>query len=155
MDSRVGVFTAGQAAFLNECRTGHLATVDPRGRPHNVPVCFAIRNEHIYIAIDEKPKQAAPGDLRRVRNLLANSSVCLVVDRYDEDWSRLAWLQVRGRAALTEDAAERAGAVDALRNRYPQYRSMALEDRPLIRIVVERIVAWQAAPDSASTRPRV
>ncbi|MBI2761443.1 MAG: TIGR03668 family PPOX class F420-dependent oxidoreductase [Chloroflexi bacterium] len=149
------MFTDDQVAFLSQCRIGHLATVDPRGRPHNVPVCFVLHNERIYIAIDEKPKQAAPGDLRRVRNLLANPAVCLVVDRYDEDWSRLAWLQVRGRAALTEDAAERAGALDALRNRYPQYRAMALEERPLIRIVADRIVAWQAATDSASNRPRV
>jgi PPOX class probable F420-dependent enzyme len=80
-----------------------------------------------------------------VRNLLAHPAVCLTVDRYDEDWSRLAWLQVRGHADLVEVEAERAAALAALRARYPQYRAMALETRPLIRIVPGRTVSWQAS----------
>jgi PPOX class probable F420-dependent enzyme len=132
--------------FLHAQRTGHLATVDAHGRPHNVPVCFVVQSGHIYIAIDEKPKRGRPEELRRLRNVRSNPHVCLVVDRYEEDWSQLAWLQVRGQAVLVEDRDERAAALEALRERYPQYRAMALEDRPLLRISPDRIVQWQATP---------
>jgi hypothetical protein len=73
-----------------------------------------------------------------------NPAVCLVVDRYDEDWSRLAWVQVRGEAVLVADADERSVALTALRERYTQYEAMALEDRPLLRITPSRVVMWQA-----------
>lgn len=137
--------TTAQITFLHAHRTGHLATVDAAGRPHNVPVCFAVHADRIYIAIDEKPKRARPAELRRVRNVRANPAVCLVVDDYDEDWSRLAWLQVRGDAALVDDPVERAAALAALRARYSQYRAMALEGRPLLAITPTRIVQWRAA----------
>ena len=140
--------TPEQAAFLLAHRVGHLATVDAQGRPHNVPVCFALLGGHVYIAVDEKPKRVTPERLRRVRNVQANPAVCLVVDDDDEDWSRLAWLQVRGRATLVEDPAERTAALAALRARYPQYRAMALEGRPLLRITPQRWVDWRAAPGS-------
>jgi PPOX class probable F420-dependent enzyme len=131
-------------AFLLSQRSGHFATVDESGRPHNVPVCFAVWQGRIYIAIDEKPKRGAPQELRRVRNVRVNPAVCLVVDRYDEDWSRLAWVQVRGEAVLVADADERSVALTALRERYTQYEAMALEDRPLLRITPSRVVMWQA-----------
>jgi PPOX class probable F420-dependent enzyme len=136
--------TPAQIAFLLSQRTGHLATVDRSGRPHNVPVCFAVWQGFIYIAIDEKPKRGAPEELRRVRNVRANPAVCLVVDRYDEDWSRLAWVQVRGEAVLVADAGEHGAALVALRERYAQYKAMALEDRPLLRITPSRVLMWQA-----------
>lgn len=139
--------TPEQLAFLAGQRVAHLATVDAAGRPHVVPVCFAPYAGALYVAVDEKPKRGDPAALRRVRNLLARPDVCLVADHYEEDWTRLRWLQVRGRAALVADAAERAGALAALRAKYPQYRAMALEARPLIRITPERVVAW-AADDS-------
>jgi len=141
------MITHEQAAFLQRARVGRLATVDERGRPHNVPVCYALHDGRLYIAIDEKPKRADPADLRRVRNIRANPAVCLVVDEYDDaDWSGLAWLQVRGRAELVEDADEHHGAIAALRGRYRQYRTMALEERPLLRITPERLVTWAARP---------
>ncbi|MGE3267768.1 MAG: pyridoxamine 5'-phosphate oxidase family protein, partial [Chloroflexota bacterium] len=84
-----------------------------------------------------------PRELRRIRNILANPKVCLVVDHYeDEDWTRLAWLQVRGQASLAEDPAERERALAALRARYRQYRTMALEELPLLRITPTRLVGW-------------
>ena len=139
--------TPEQRAFLHRQRVGRFATVDERGRPHAVPICFAELEGMVYTPIDEKPKTGDPRELRRVRNLLANPNVCLVVDRYDEDWSRLAWLQVRGTAALVEGAEERARALVALRARYPQYRAMDLEALPLIRITPTRLVGWSWAPD--------
>ena len=139
------MLSSEQAALLDASRVGHLATVDEAGRPHVLPVCFAWREGVLYTPIDQKPKRGDPLSLRRIRNLLANPAVCLTVDRYDEDWSRLAWLQLRGRASLVEEADERAAALAALRWRYAQYRGMELESRPLIRIVVERVVGWSAA----------
>ncbi|MFN8559572.1 MAG: pyridoxamine 5'-phosphate oxidase family protein [Dehalococcoidia bacterium] len=82
--------------------------------------------------------------MRRLRNIAANPAVCLVVDDYDEDWRRLAWLQVRGEAALVQEHDERDRALAALRRRYPQYREMALEGRPLLRVTATRVVGWRA-----------
>jgi PPOX class probable F420-dependent enzyme len=141
-------------AFLLAHRVGHLATVDAQGRPHAVPVCFALLNGRLYIAVDEKPKRVTPERLRRLRNIAANPAVCLLVDDYDEDWSRLAWLQVRGTATLVTDPAERTAAVAALRARYPQYRAMALEERPLLCITPTRWVAWRASLASTPSGSR-
>lgn len=113
-----------------------------------VPVCFALVGGVAYTPIDEKPKRGDPASLRRIRNVLARPDVCLVVDHYEEDWSRLAWLQVRGRAGLATEARERSLAFSALRERYPQYRGMDLESRPLIRIAPTQIVMWRAAASS-------
>jgi PPOX class probable F420-dependent enzyme len=123
----------------------HLATVDTQARPHNVPICFVYLDGRIYTAVDHKPKRAQPLDLRRVRNLLANPNVCLTVDRYDEDWSRLAWLQVRGQARLLDDPAQRIRAIEALRGKYAQYRTMDLERRPMIEIRPSDVRAWRAS----------
>lgn len=136
------MMTPEQTAFLERERVARLATVDKRGQPHVLPICFALVDGVIYTPVDEKPKRGDPAALRRIRNILANPRVCLVVDHYEEDWSRLAWLQVRGTAALVSDAAEHARAIAALRARYPQYRTMDLESRPMIRLMPARVVAW-------------
>ncbi|MBI2320784.1 MAG: TIGR03668 family PPOX class F420-dependent oxidoreductase [Chloroflexi bacterium] len=139
--------TPEQRAFLDSQRVARLATVDDAGRPHVVPVCFAHHAGALYIAVDEKPKRGDPAALRRVRNILARPDVSVVADHYEEDWTRLRWLQVRGHAVLVVDTAERAGALAALRAKYPQYRAMALETRPLIRVTPERVVEWTAGGD--------
>ena len=141
-----------QVAFLEQARVAHLATVDAAGRPHLVPVCFACHGGLLYTPIDEKPKRTPATALRRVRNILLHAEVCLLVDRYDEDWTKLAWLQVHGRAALVEETSERTAALSALRDRYPQYKEMDLESRPLIRVTPLRVVAW-AASDSVPVTP--
>jgi PPOX class probable F420-dependent enzyme len=139
------VLAAAHIAFLTAHRVGHLATADTHGRPHVVPVCYAVHGGRLYIAIDEKPKRVAPEELRRLRDVRANPWVCLVVDDYDEDWSRLAWLQVRGRAEHVDDPAERSAALAALRARYRQYRAMDLESRPLLGITPTRVISWHAS----------
>lgn len=136
-----------QILFLASQRIGHLGTVDATGQPHVVPICFAWLDGALFTPIDEKPKSADPLALRRVRNLQANPAVCLTVDHYEEDWRRLAWLQVRGRAELVVDTAVRLAAIAALRERYIHYRAMDLESRPMIRIIPERIVEWRANLD--------
>ncbi len=144
-----------QAAFLEAQRSGRLATVDPAGQPHAVPICYVLLDGILYTPIDEKPKTGDPRELRRIRNILANPKVCLVVDHYeDEDWSRLAWLQVRGDANLVEDAAERARALAALRARYRQYQSMALEELPLLRISPTRLIGWNWTKGAAALTPQ-
>src|SRR6478736_379959 len=95
-----------QIAFLAAQRVGRLATADARGNPHVVPVCFAIAEDTLYITIDEKPKRAAGRPLKRLRNLMDNPSTAFVADRYDEDWSRLGWVMLRGRADILTDGAE-------------------------------------------------
>jgi PPOX class probable F420-dependent enzyme len=139
--------TPEQQRLLDTQRVARLATVDERGRPHAVPVCFVLLDGRIYTPIDEKPKRDPARPLRRLSNIEANPHVCLVVDRYDEDWSRLAWLQVRGTAKVVDDPDERGRAIVALRAKYDQYRAMALEARPLIRIDPARVVGWRASPD--------
>jgi PPOX class probable F420-dependent enzyme len=139
------VLTPTQSAFAEAQRTGHLATADHAGQPHVVPVCYAYAHGSFYIALDAKPKRVAHKRLKRVRNILENPQVALVIDRYAEDWSKLAYLLVRGLAALLPpDDPEHARAVELLRARYPQYRAMPIDEQPAIVIRVESVVAWGA-----------
>jgi PPOX class probable F420-dependent enzyme len=130
--------------FLARGRVGHLGTADAAGEPHVVPVCYAVVREAAYVAIDEKPKTGAPGRLKRLRNIAANPRVALTVDCYDEDWSRLGWVMLRGRAEIVDAGDEHMAALAALRARYPQYRAMALEGLPVIAIRIARVTAWGA-----------
>jgi PPOX class probable F420-dependent enzyme len=136
--------------FLERQRVAHLATADAHGAPHVVPVCFVLLEATLYVAIDEKPKRGDGRRLRRLRNIAANPQVALVADEYDDhDWSRLGFVLVHARARLVEAAAERARAIAALRAKYPQYATMALEERPLIAADVQRVVAWGTASRTA------
>ena len=131
-----------EEAFLRERRVAHLATADAEGRPFVVPVCFVYVDGRLYTPVDEKPKSGRR--LRRLRNIEVNPQVALVFDRYEDDWGRLAWVLVRGRASLLTDAEEKGAAVAELRRKYQQYRSMALEERPLIRVEPESASSWGA-----------
>lgn len=110
-----------------------------------VPVCFALLSECIYIAIDEKPKKSQDvRRLKRLRNILENPCIALVADVYDDaDWSRLGFVLVRATARIVEAAdREHAEPVRVLREKYPQYRSMRLEERPLIAGDVTAVTTW-------------
>jgi PPOX class probable F420-dependent enzyme len=131
-----------ESAFIAAHRVARLATADTGGVPHVVPVCFALLDESLYITIDGKPKRATGRPLKRLANIAANPAVTLLVDRYDEDWGRLGWVMVRGRAEILAQGAEHDRAQDALRARYPQYRTMALDDLPVIAIRVSRVTSW-------------
>jgi PPOX class probable F420-dependent enzyme len=131
-----------QAAFLASLRVGRLATADARGNPHVVPVCFAIEAATLYITIDEKPKQASARPLKRLRNMMENPSVAFVADRYDEDWQRLGWVMLRGRAEILTDGSEHDRAQALLRKRYPQYRAMQLDNLPVIALRVAQATSW-------------
>ena len=130
-----------QARFLADCRVGHLATADARAMPHLVPVCFVVSDRALYITIDQKPK----GDVRalkRLRNIIENPVAVFVADRWDEDWTRLGWVMLRGPAEIIADGAEHDRAQALLRSRYPQYRNMELGGLPVIAIRIERVTSW-------------
>jgi len=127
--------------FLAERRVGHLATADRAAAPHVVPVCFALADATLYITIDEKPKRT-DRPLKRLRNILDNPSVAVVVDRYDEDWTRLGWVMLRGRADILASGAEHHDAQALLRSRYPQLQEMRIEQHPVIAVRVERATGW-------------
>jgi len=129
-----------EATFVERQRVAHLATADAEGRPHAVPVCFVYLGGRFYIPIDEKPKRTQR--LRRLRNIEENPRAALVFDHYEEDWERLAYILVRGTASILGESQEHERAVAALRQKYPQYRSMELERRPLVRIEPEQAVGW-------------
>jgi PPOX class probable F420-dependent enzyme len=142
--------------LLRRARVARLATADQSGRPHVVPVCFAFDGHALYSAIDEKPKRVAPRALRRMRNIEANPQAALVVDVYDEDWRRLTYVLVRGAAdVLAPGGREHAAAVARLRRKYPQYRTMDLESRPVLRLTPHSIVRWTArdVPPTRRTVP--
>jgi PPOX class probable F420-dependent enzyme len=135
------MLTIAQRRFLAAGRVGHLATVDTAGTPHLVPVCYAVLGEALYISVDEKPKRTDI-PLKRLRNIQANPAVAVTVDRWDENWTRLAWVMLRGRADILLSGTEHDGAQDALRERYPQYRVMDLAPLPVIAVRIARVSAW-------------
>jgi PPOX class probable F420-dependent enzyme len=134
--------TAAQAAFVVAQRVGRLATADAQGNPHVVPVCFAVSGGALYVTIDEKPKRASTRPLKRLRNLMENPSAAFVVDRYDEDWTRLGWVMLRGPTEILSDGVEHDRAQTLLRERYPQYRAMQLKELPVIALRIERVTGW-------------
>ena len=137
------MFTDEERRFIERARVGRLATADADGPPHAVPICFALVGASVVTPIDEKPKDAPPIELRRVRDIEANPYVSLVVDRWSEDWDDLGWVQVRGRASLVDaDGAGHWEAITALRGKYDQYEDHALEERPLVRIEPGHVVSW-------------
>ncbi len=133
--------------FVSNARVGRLATVDGWGRPTIVPFCFAVigtEDPVIVSVLDDKPKRVPDTELARVRNIRQNPNVAFVVDYYDEDWSRLAFVQVRGQATLCAPGEGiHAGAIAALQEKYPQYRSMAIEQRLVILIRNLGTSSWQ------------
>lgn len=125
-------------------RVAHLATADQYARPHVVPIVFAYEDPHLYTPIDRKPKRVDDWRrLRRVQNVQFNGRASVVVDVWDEDWSRLRYVLLQGTADILESGAERDHAVSLLEAKYPQYRSLPLGDAPVIRVTVERRVDWE------------
>jgi PPOX class probable F420-dependent enzyme len=138
--------TPAETTFVNIQRVARLATADAEGNPHVIPVCYAFDGERFYTPLDEKPKRVAASRLRRVRNIETRPEVALVIDQYDDDWSRLGYVLVQGRAEMLPPG-DRAHAqvLVLLRERYLQYKTMALEKYAVIAITPERIVSWGPA----------
>ena len=144
--SAVVELSAEVRAVLDRERVGRLATADATGRPHVVPFVYARLDGALWFVVDEKPKRRIR-PLKRIRNLLENPQVAVVIDRYDEDWNTLEFVMVRGTGRLVSDRAEWQRAIGALRSRYEQYRSMTLdpERNPVVRIDPEGVHHWRAS----------
>ena len=143
MSSQPPLISAEIRAKLEMTRIAHLATVDAEKGPHVIPICFVWDGSVFYSAIDHKPKRVAPDRLVRVKNIRETPHVALLVDHYDEDWTRLWYVLVRGKAELVSAAAEQSRAIQLLRAKYPQYDlSMLDDDSPVLRITPVRVVAW-------------
>ena len=126
--------------FIAWARVGHLATADADGRPSVAPICFVHAHPHLYSLIDNKPKKTRAGGLRRIRNLMENPQAAVVVDRWDEDWGRIGWVLLRGRAEVLDECPKRA--LGLLREKYPQYRDPSLDGRPAICITIASFRVW-------------
>ena len=129
-------------ARFAEARVAHLATVDAVGAPHIVPITFALDGNTIVTAADAKPKRGKP--LRRFANVAANARVSVLVDAYDEDWTRLWWARADGDAAVLDGGAALDHALALLRARYAQYADLELTG-PSLRISVDRWSGWSWA----------
>ncbi len=126
-------------ARLALAQVARMATIGPGGQPHVVPVCFALEGGIVYFAVDAKPKRTT--DLKRLRNIESNPAVSMLVDHYEQDWSRLWWVRVDGTARFVVDEVERRRAIELLMGRYPQYRRMPPEGT-VVAISVDRLTGW-------------
>jgi PPOX class probable F420-dependent enzyme len=144
----MATWSAEARRFLEAHRVGHLATSGADGAPHVVPLCYALDDTALYFVADEKPKRRPARTLRRLDNIRENPRAAVVVDDYDEDWRRLAYVLIRGPARILADAVEHAAALRLLRARYPQYDVMVLDDpsaHPIVRLDPARVVLWRAS----------
>ena len=128
--------------LIRSARIGHLATSDNSGQPHVIPICFVFDGNYFYSPIDEKPKRTAPQKLKRLKNIRENPQVSLVIDRYNEDWTKLGYVLVIGTARILSRGEKHQKAVARLRKKSSQYRRMAIHERPLIVINPKRVITW-------------
>jgi PPOX class probable F420-dependent enzyme len=139
------ILASMDAAALRERLAGatvaHLATADANGKPHLVPICFAVEGDTVYFAVDAKPKRTT--NLKRLRNIEANPQVAVLADHYEDDWSNLWWVRADGTARVVTDEGAARHATDLLAERYPPYR-VARPRGPLIAITIESITGWAA-----------
>jgi PPOX class probable F420-dependent enzyme len=126
---------------LAAARVARLATIDPDGRPHLVPIVFALDGDTLYSAVDRKPKRSTT--LRRIENARARPDVTVLVDHYEDDWSRLWWIRLRGRARVLDDGDERERALELLAAKYPQYRDEP-PDGAVLAVDVVETRGWSA-----------
>ncbi len=137
-------FKASEVRFLVAMRVARLATADTSGQPHVIPIVFACDGHCLYTPIDEKPKRVKPSRLKRIRNLLANDQVAIVIDRYSEDWTQLAWVLVKGTGELVEEGDSHRRGIRLLQQKYSQYESMPLEGHPVIVVTPSAVTSWGA-----------
>ena len=124
---------------LTTARVARLATTDPDGRPHLVPIVFALEGNTLYSTVDRKPKRSSK--MRRIENARVRPDVTILVDHYDEDWSRLWWIRLRGRARVLDDGEEHDHALALLQEKYLQYRAEPPEG-PVLAVDVTEVREW-------------
>ncbi len=124
---------------LTQALVAHLATTAADGKPHIVPITFATEGEILYFAVDTKPKRTT--NLKRLRNIAANPAVSVLVDHYEDDWTKLWWIRVDGTARIVDDQAETDRAIQLLIKRYTQY-GRSRPNGPVVAISIDRISGW-------------
>jgi PPOX class probable F420-dependent enzyme len=127
---------------IGEVPVARLATVDAAGRPHVVPISFAVDGQTLYFAVDAKPKRST--DLKRLRNIAVHPQVSVLIDHYENDWNALWWVRIDGTALVVSDPAQANRAIDLLAKRYPQYRH-ARPAGPVVAISIDRMTGWAPA----------
>lgn len=127
---------------LAEARVGRLATVDDAGAPHLVPFVFAVSGARLVSAVDHKPKRS--DRLKRLRNIELNPRVAVLIDHYEDDWSKLWWVRVDGTAQVLESGESWESAVALLADKYPQYRGLP-PTGAVIDITIERVTGWSSS----------
>jgi PPOX class probable F420-dependent enzyme len=123
--------------LVGQARVGRLATLDAEARPHLVPICFALEGDMLYSAVDEKPKRSRR--LKRLENIRRHPHVSVLVDRYEEDWSRLWWVRLDGTASVLEEGPEREHGLALLQAKYEQYRA----EPPTGAVIAVRLERWR------------
>jgi PPOX class probable F420-dependent enzyme len=122
-------------------RVARLATIGGGGRPHLVPICFALEGDVLYSAVDEKPKRSRR--LQRLANVRAHPQVAVLVDHYEENWTRLWWVRLRGTGRVVEHGPEHETALELLREKYEQYRAEP-PGGPVLAIAIDEWRGWSA-----------
>jgi PPOX class probable F420-dependent enzyme len=131
---------------IRTAKVARLATIREEGSPHVVPICFALDGDTLFFAVDAKPKRTA--DLQRLRNIASNRTVSILVDHYEDDWQKLWWVRLDGTARVVTHETEAQGMIDALVERYPQYRR-ARPAGPIVAVSIERMTGWAATESTA------
>ncbi len=129
---------------VRDARVGRLATIDAEGRPHLVPICFVLEGETLYSAVDEKPKRSKR--LKRLENIRRRPEVTVLVDHYEEDWSRLWWVRLDGSAKVLEDGPDREHALALLQAKYEQYRA----EPPTGAVIAVQVGRWRGWSSATS-----
>jgi PPOX class probable F420-dependent enzyme len=130
--------------FIERARVARLATIDPEFKPHLVPVVFVFDGNHFFIPLDEKRKVAKPEKLKRIRNIHDNPNVALLIDQYDEDWTKLAFVMIQGKASV---ASKREGNIQVRRAfnklivKYVQYQKIGVGEM-CIKITPKKVASW-------------
>jgi PPOX class probable F420-dependent enzyme len=135
---------------LEEAKVARLATTGDDGRPHIVPIAFVIEGDTLYFAVDAKPKQTK--NLKRLKNIAANPAVAVLVDHYEDDWTRLWWVRVDGTAHVVAEGVQARGATDRLVDKYAQYRN-ARPEGPVVAIHIDRVTGWSFTSGVSSRTP--
>ncbi len=136
--------TERESYFIQTHKIARMATVDKLGKPLVHPICYVFDGNNIYTPIDNKPKRVKVNELKRIKNILENQNISIVIDDYDDDWNKLSYVIIHGKAELIHGGKEYHESLRILSEKYPQYREMALAELnlPVIRIVPNRIISW-------------
>ena len=138
----LAVYIRQYREIFDSCPIAHLATADRDANPHVIPVCCVSDGNAIFSVLDQKPKTVRLNDLKRVKNILSNPKVSLVIDHYDDNWQELWYLLVMGNANVIETGQTHSRAIDLLHIKYPQYNNMDIDNNPIIEIKPTRIISW-------------